>query len=347
MKMSFITRIACILSVVTASGFVFTASAQHEKNDTLFTAAKAAQVSIVTNRNSINFSVWNIDGSADHYFYQSGLVGKKKQADQNRMYYYDASDILVTENDTHVTISFNSKDNTSVNYCYQIPDPQNRYLQSYVGRSSNDLSILLSRPTSPVKWLLITDGIGFGWVTPLKSSQPMDVSMWSSNEIVWNNIIGVMMSRGHHSLTAGLGIDWREFVTKGKSYFNKSDDGQIGMVNYEEGMDNCSSRIKIFSLQIPVMYGLSFGRHDDFGIKLGPVVNFNTGGNIKTTYKVGSRDYKVVTHHIRQRPVTVDVMGIVRYKMIGVYVRYAPMNVFRDSCGLEFGSLSTGLMISF
>ena len=175
----------------------------------------------------------------------------------------------------------------------------------------------------------------------------MDVSMWKSNELTWAIILGVKMSHGPHALTTGLGIDWRNYVTKGDRYFHKDDDGKISLMPYEENMTKHRSRIKTFSLQIPVLYGFSFGHRRNFGLEVGPVLNFNTSGSIKTQYTIGSHDYSIKTHKIHQKPVTVDVLGMVRYQSLGLYVRYAPMEVLRTSTGLDFKSISTGIMLMF
>ena len=53
------------------------------------------------------------------------------------------------------------------------------------------------------------------------------------------------------------------------------------------------------------------------------------------------------TGHIGQRPVTVDALFAIGYRAIGVYVRYSPMSKMRTDAGLDFGVLSTGIVLGF
>lgn len=187
--------------------------------------------------------------------------------------------------------------------------------------------------------------LGIGWVAPINDSPAMNANMWKSNELTWAIILGVKMTHGRHSLASGLGVDWRNYVTKGDMYFHKADDGKITLMPYEADSRKHRSRIKTFSLQVPLLYGISFGRGGNCQFNLGPILNFNTGGSIKTQYKLDGRDYSVKTGHIGQRPVTVDIFGEIKYKAFGIYVRYSPMSVLKTSAGLDFRSISTGIML--
>ena len=66
-----------------------------------------------------------------------------------------------------------------------------------------------------------------------------------------------------------------------------------------------------------------------------------------TEYDYEGREYSIKTGRIGQRPVTVDGIFSMGYGGIGVYVRYSPMSKMRTSSGLNFGSLSTGIVVAF
>ncbi len=140
------------------------------------------------------------------------------------------------------------------------------------------------------KWQLITTGIGIGWVTPVSSNIGMDISMGKSIELTWANTIALRMSKGQQHLSLGLGLDWRNLVTHGNSYFEKTDDGRIIMTPYGDSTRDRRSRIKIFSLQMPLLYGFDFGKKNMWGITLGTVLNFNTSASIKTSWRDGDRN---------------------------------------------------------
>lgn len=316
-----------------------------QKVDTLLSTPSAASISISADRANTSVTVNNIENSGDNFYYETGTNKRIRIDEQNRSQYINVSDILIAESDVQtLLVKFVTNGGDSISYTYNIPDPENRYIRTYLGAKGSDFGITIKH-TGKTKWELVSGGIGFGWVSPLSDEPSMDASMWKSNELTWAIVLGVRMSHGPHSLTAGLGLDWRNYVTKGDFYFHKDEQEHITLMPYDENTTKHRSRIKVFSLQIPVLYGISFGHHRNCQFLLGPVVNFNTGGNIKTQYTTGSHDYSIKTHKIHQRPVTVDVMGEFKYKSAGLYVRYSPMNVLKTSTGLEFKSISTGIMI--
>ena len=87
----------------------------------------------------------------------------------------------------------------------------------------------------------------------------MNVSMWKSSEFIFNMILGIKMTHRRHSLSMGFGIHWQELTTKGPNYFSKNNDGKISLIPYADGQTNGESRINLFSLQIPLLYGIKFG----------------------------------------------------------------------------------------
>lgn len=114
---------------------------------------------------------------------------------------------------------------------------------------------------------------------------------------------------------------------------------------YDEEAREVKSGFHMFSLQIPVFYRLSFAKN--WGITIGPIVNFNTGAHLTTRFKTGDRENKIDTHGIGQRPVTVDALAAITVGGFGFYARYAPMNVLRDRADLDFNTFSTGIIVAF
>lgn len=336
-------------SILLTLSFLFALSVSATETvatDTLLNASTASQISVVSNPSMVSITVQHVDGSTDNFFYQTGISSKTKANSENRMLYFDITDVSIIETGDKINISFTSDNNEPQEMKFDIPDPDNRYVKTYLGAKGSDFGITLSR-SGATKWEVISGGLGIGLVNTIDKKPSFGSSMWSSAEITWAVVLGVRMTHGPHSLTTGLGLDWRNYTAKDRHYFHKDDEGQITLLPYDEEMSKRYSRIKVFSLQIPLLYGFSFGHNRNFGIKLGPVVNFNTGGSVKTEYTIGSNDYSVKSRHIHQRPVTVDGMFIVNYKAIGIYAKYAPMSVLKKSTGLDFNSFSTGVMLAF
>lgn len=324
--------------------------------DTLLAASTAKRIEITSGNGDYKIVVWDIDGTGERFVYESKseMSSKRKHkhspnvTSSNRV-----TDLLilgsVTEYESKVDVAYTDGSGVTRNLklSNKASKGLNRTIGSYRGTERFlDMGVTFAR-NGKTKWSVISSGIGIGWVTPVSSNVEMDVSMGKSVELTWANVIGVKMSHGRHHLSLGMGLDWRNMVTTGGSYFEKVDGGDIVMSPYEDGVRDRRSRIKIFSLQMPLLYSFDFGKKHRWGVTLGPVVNFNTSASIKTSWREGDREYSVKTRHIGQRPVTVDVMGAVNYGCLGVYARYAPMNMLKDSAGMKFGCFSTGIMLFF
>lgn len=318
-----------------------------EQRDTLFTAAKAEEIAILSNNAFISVTVSQIDGGAENYYYQTNAPDAKEYKITTLSTIKEIKDISVIEIDNRdVEICFIAPGDNPMQFAFPLPDPDNREVKSYRGTKRIDFGIKLSQKGKS-KWSLVSEGLGLGWVTPVNATPALPSSMGRSLEWTWNVILGVRWAYGPNSITTGLGMNWRNYVLHRTRYFHKNYDESITLNEYEPGMVKGSSVLATFSLQIPIFYDISFGRQRDFHFAVGPIVNFNTGGHLRTSYKFEARDYTIKTYDIHQRPVTVDVMGVIGWSGLGIYARYAPMRVLKTSTGLDFSAFSTGLLVWF
>ncbi|MDE5887680.1 MAG: hypothetical protein K2H46_08860 [Muribaculaceae bacterium] len=314
--------------------------------DTLCSAKSAGELSISYNPYYIYISVKDIDETGENYFYKTGISEKKKSYDSSITLMRCVKDVSVVEIEgMRVEISYRGQDSDISNLTYVIPDPANRFVKSSLGSRMDDFSLSLGYKGKS-KWSLVSTGLGMGWVTPLDSSPDLSTSMGHSMEWSWLSILGVRWSLGAHSLSMGLGIYWRNYSLDSGKYLEK-EDGKISAEPFSPEIEKGKSRLQTFSLQLPLLYRFRFGNHRKFGAWVGPIVNFNTGCNIKTQYRVGDKDYKIITHGIGQKPVTVDALAAVSWHALSLYARYSPMKVLRKSSSLEFQSFSTGIMLMF
>lgn len=312
----------------------------------LLSAAKAADVSITSNADGTSIIIKKIDNSDNNFYYQTGSTDGCKQSSSTQIMFSNVTDIRVEETPENIQVTFTDSQGSRQHYSFKFADPENRSVKSYVGKRSGDFGFTIAR-SGRTEWSVISRGLGLGWNTPLNASPDMNTTFTHSYDLTWHMLLGVKMQRRNNSLTFGLGLDWQNYMTHSGRYFHKNADGRISLEPYEPGVRDKRSRIKLFALQIPVMYGLRFGHKKHLGLTLGPVVNFNTGSSIKTQYKLEGREYSIKTNNIGQRPVTVDAMATFNYRAIGIYVRYSPMKKLRTSTDMEFNSLSTGLMLAF
>ena len=339
-----LNRIFFIITLFLALTIVETRA---EECDTLFMVAKANEIVILSNNSVVSVTVSRINGGTENYYYETSIPGMKDEDVTTMATVKDIYDISVTEIDNRdVRVAFTTSAGNLMLSTFPIPDPANREIKSYTGTKSMDFGIRLHQKDKS-DWLLVSEGLGLGFVTPVGATPALPSSMGRSLEFTWNVVFGIRWTYGPHSITSGLGLNWRDYALKSDRYFYKNNDGSISLNEYDVKMEKRRSVINTFSLQVPMLYKLRFGSRKNIGLTVGPIINFNTVGHIVTKYKLESSEYVIKTSGIKQNPVTVDLMGGISWSGIGVYARYAPMRVLRSSTGLDFKYFSTGIMVMF
>ena len=193
--------------------------------------------------------------------------------------------------------------------------------------------------TDSVGWNIYTGGFVIGW----DNASGIDVNMGRSIDIGWLNVFGAKFkTRYGQRITAGVGIDWRNFKLHNDFRFHQ--DGDIlSITPYPEGAESKSSRVKVFSLTVPVLVRQRlFSTVDIFA---GPVVNFNLHASVETTYKLNGEKVKESSNKIHPVPVTVDILGGIKWKFIGAYVRYSPCHVLQERYAPSFTPFTTGIIM--
>ena len=189
----------------------------------------------------------------------------------------------------------------------------------------------------------ISARFGIGWCNAINSPADMDVSMGSSWEIFFTiPMWDYTPNNGRSTFSAGLGFDWRNWRMSDDKRFVK-DDGNVVITDYPFGANPKFSRIKVFSLQVPLNYTFNIGK--GFSVGGGPVLNFNTYSSIKTRYYVDGEKVKDVDKNARVNPITVDIMGYVMTPALNFYVKYSPCNLLKSDHGPKFQTISVGLFI--
>lgn len=313
--------------------------------DTLIHASSVKELTIKALSSSVSITAKDIDGKGENFYYDTNTSDSPDINKITFTIFKDVTDLTLIEEEGKKLEIFFLESGTNPSYLsFDIPDPENRTVQSYIGHRQMNFGVNLTKKGKS-HWSLTSGGLACGWITPVDDNPDLNSSMGRSMEWTWNNIIGVSWSYGNNSITMGIGIDWKNYVIRTGQYFHKGDDGMISLLPFEEGVSKGTSRIRIFSYQIPLLYRLYFGKKGLFTFTAGPIVKLNTSANIKTKYRLDSRDYTVTSYHINQKPVTIDFLGALGYYGIGVFVRYSPFNTFRNCAGLDFKSFSTGIML--
>lgn len=195
--------------------------------------------------------------------------------------------------------------------------------------------------TDSVGWNIYTGDLVLGW----NSASGADVAMGRSVDIGWLSVVGAKYNTGHgQRITMGLGINWRNFrLDKGKQFVQ--DEDHMSIVDAPAQASGVTSRVKVFSLTLPMMLRQRIARRMD--VFAGPVLNFNLHASMETTYTLAGDKVKHKSNHIHQVPVTVDVMGGIKWRCLGCYVRYSPCHVLREQYAPAFNPLTVGLYIGF
>lgn len=253
---------------------------------------------------------------------------------------HDGSVITVTgtdgENPFHSTIKTDYPDNSSVSS-----------KQSVLNGSIFQLPGTESKRRG---WKCYVDGITIGLTDA--SGQGGDGGLqWSKSiEAGWLSCLSAGYGWENTALTVGLGFDWRNYkITTSDRYLTPSPDKGIQWApasSLPEGSRLLNSRLKVFSLQLPVLFRASIPR-SRVKIKLGPVLNFNTYASLLTNYDdAGGNRVELFTKAIEPRRFTIDFFGSISLSnVVGVYVRYSPMKVMDATDGFNFRPLTIGVCI--
>lgn len=194
---------------------------------------------------------------------------------------------------------------------------------------------------------ITTGGIALGFSSAVGAPSGLNFDLGKSVEIMWINVLGgLYYFSKHDNISMGLGLDWRNYRLDESQRFYQNDDGSIYVGPYEnENSWNRQSRIKTFSMLVPVMYSHSFD--NDFNITAGVILDFNTYASVKTKYQIADDRFEDFSSDIPHNTITCDFMAKVSWNDVGIYAKYSPCNVLKSSLAPKFNSLSFGLIFFY
>ena len=133
--------------------------------------------------------------------------------------------------------------------------------------------------TDSVGWNIYSGGFVIGWVD---APSGLDVNMGRSMELGWLNVAGAKFNTGHgQRITMGVGIDWRNYKLRRDMRYMWDDD-YVWTDLYPAGATPRSSRLKVFSLTMPIIFRQRLVNKVD--VMAGAIVNFNVHGRLETVY---------------------------------------------------------------
>lgn len=194
-------------------------------------------------------------------------------------------------------------------------------------------------------WTLSIDGVCVGLTNALDQTGGGGLQWSKSFEISWLSCLNVGYSTPHCRFYLGLGFDWRNYKsTINSRWLVPSSSKGVEWGSAPEGAVVRSTNLKVFSLQMPLMFVCPIPK-TWLKFKGGPILCFNTHSSITGSYDdaAGNR-CEFFTKNFRRNPVTLDIFGSFTYhNTIGVYVRYSPMKVLKNSSPINFTPFTVGV----
>lgn len=263
----------------------------------------------------------------------------------------DATRLIITENPDGVKIKILRSENGDT-----LSELIQRSFDGPVLLEQRNWHSSLGHEISNSNWDLCMGGPGIGWISSAGQPSGMGAEMGKSLEISWLNMISLKytMPCKTSGLSIGFGFDWRNYrITTSGSRFAATDNGGIAIAPYPEGVTAHGSRLKVFSMGIPILWtqSLPFRTIDRrrFCMSAGVVLNYNSHGSLLTQWTdADGNKVKHKTNHIGQRRFSVDLIALAKIAWgLNLYVRYSPQTVLRGPDQPKFRPFSTGLILCY
>ena len=256
----------------------------------------------------------------------------------------ETNDTVVFNNPTKVTVMTNDSVQ-QVKVIGKDGDEKFRYVTTVSINKSTSYKI--KKVVTDDESKLVLD-LGYGFAVPTNTPDGHGFATFRSGEFMIGLRYCYTPKKALQTYSVGLWCDWRNYTVPKNGLISKNADGIVGFGEYPYDVRETSSKIRIFSLSVPFLFTQKFGKKSKSSFSLGPVVNFNVRGRINNEWTDENAEWEQSIKEIGQRPVTVDIMGILKSDGFGLYCKYSPMSVLKKKSenGVEnpqFHSLTFGL----
>ncbi len=186
--------------------------------------------------------------------------------------------------------------------------------------------------------------IALGWNIMTNKPEGVSSKFFGSREFTIGLRYKYTPKKALQAYSVGLWVKWNRYAISDKMFY-KAENNVVALKDFPAGVGSARSRINIFSLSVPLFFTQKLGRESNWTVTLGPVVNFNVRGRLNNVYDQGDEEFDINTKGIKYRPVTVDLMGMLQYKGVGIYCKYSPMSVLKKDKGPQFRSVTLGVFL--
>lgn len=153
---------------------------------------------------------------------------------------------------------------------------------------------------------------------------------------------------GGPALELGAGLLYRNLRLDGYHIFGSNDRGELFIEDLPQGCHRPSSRLDIWSVCVPLTLHQKFSH--DFYLDLGVEMLLNFSARATRNYRStdGLLKYSQTLKHLHQRTVGMDLRFALGWEeIIGLYVRYSPVSLFKSSLGPQTDFVSAGVTFVF
>ena len=163
-------------------------------------------------------------------------------------------------------------------------------------------------------------------------------------EVGIKQLIGVSWSKGRRNsstFSIGLGFSFHRYLAQDGFAYEKTGD-KITLSPVPAKTDVKTSRMDVWSLNIPILYKQGFAKH--FNFSAGGIMNLNSYAKAMTEITDGKIKQKLKYKGLQQNLFTADLFVTLSYNEgIGIYFLWSPMNMFNKSYGPELKGWSIGI----
>lgn len=172
----------------------------------------------------------------------------------------------------------------------------------------------------------------------------------NSFEVGLLNVAAVNYNSLHgQNLSLGVGIHHRSYSMKRPVMLVRDDFSDAVIMstypsNDVDKIKNRSSNLNMWTVQFPLLFSQKIVKKLD--ITVGGILNWNTYARVDNHYELDNVEYDTKFKGLKQKKVSVDVMGALTWNALGFYCRYSPGKFFEDGHGPEIKNTWTlGLTI--
>jgi len=235
-----------------------------------------------------------------------------------------------------------SKDDSQFQYTQRISIPDTSAVRRTIKsvKDFNKISIP-GKDGKPSKWQG-SSHIFLGLNTMVSAPDGYDFKLWPSWELGLSLLADFRPYGKQNKWSTGLGITFHNYKMDSDKHWAK-DANDYMITTPFTGVEETYCSLKIYSLNVPVMYTHYFDNKQKWGVTLGAILNWNFSAVGYREFEVDNEAYEVETKKIGHNPITVDGMVIAHIPSFpDIYCKYSPMKVFKNDRGPKMHQLSFG-----